>query len=177
VGVHRQSCRSSILDPLNVTPCTHLVRIPCAVHAKCDTRSPILVSFRPPRLANAMDPHNQLCCKRQYWPQHGVQIQPSSSFSLRPSHCLHPAVNDMLVTDVACEQAPSAALCVPLLMWAYTGAALLGAWLGNKHVSRSTSSVGTAVLNIWLTLLSSVCAGQCQCTAATATCRHAVVIC
>jgi hypothetical protein len=52
VGVHRQSCRSSILDPLNVTPRTHLVRIPCAVNAKCDTRSPIIVSCRPPRLAN-----------------------------------------------------------------------------------------------------------------------------
>jgi hypothetical protein len=39
VGVHRQSCRSSIFDPLNVTPRTHLVRIPFAVNAKCDARA------------------------------------------------------------------------------------------------------------------------------------------
>jgi hypothetical protein len=36
------------------------------VNAKCDTRSAIVVSFRPPRDANAMDPHNQPKCKRQY---------------------------------------------------------------------------------------------------------------
>jgi hypothetical protein len=65
VGVHRQSHRSSIVDPMNVTPRTHLVRIPCVVNAKCDTRSAIVVSFRPPRDANAMDPHNQPQCKRQ----------------------------------------------------------------------------------------------------------------
>jgi hypothetical protein len=47
-GVHRQSHRSSIVDALNVTPRTHLVRIPCVVNAKCDIRSPIVVSFRPP---------------------------------------------------------------------------------------------------------------------------------
>jgi hypothetical protein len=47
VGVHRQSCHSSTFDPLNVTPCTHLVRIPCAVNAISDTRSPIIVSFDP----------------------------------------------------------------------------------------------------------------------------------
>jgi hypothetical protein len=39
VGVHRQSHRSSIVDPMNVTPRTHFVRIPCVVNAKCDTRS------------------------------------------------------------------------------------------------------------------------------------------
>jgi hypothetical protein len=58
VGVHRQWHRSSIVDPLNVTPHTNLVRILCVVNAKCHTRSAIVVSFRPPRDANAMDPHN-----------------------------------------------------------------------------------------------------------------------
>jgi hypothetical protein len=38
------------------------------VNAKCDTRSPIIVAFRPPRDANAMDPHNQPKCKGQYVP-------------------------------------------------------------------------------------------------------------
>jgi hypothetical protein len=66
VGVHRQSHRSPIVDPLNVTPRTHLVRTPCVVNAKCDTRSPIVVSFQPPRPANAIDPHNQPRCKWQY---------------------------------------------------------------------------------------------------------------
>jgi hypothetical protein len=36
------------------------------VNAKCDTRSPIIASFQPPRPANAIDPHNQPRCKRQY---------------------------------------------------------------------------------------------------------------
>jgi hypothetical protein len=36
------------------------------VNAKCDTRSPIIVSFQPPRPANAIDPHNQPRCKRQH---------------------------------------------------------------------------------------------------------------
>jgi hypothetical protein len=49
VGVHRQSHCSSIVDPSNVTPRTNLVRILCVVDAKCDTRSAIVVSFRPPR--------------------------------------------------------------------------------------------------------------------------------
>jgi hypothetical protein len=67
VGVHRQSHRSSIVDPLNVTPRMNLVRILCVVNAKCDTRSATVVSFRPPRNAmNVMDPHNQPKCKRQY---------------------------------------------------------------------------------------------------------------
>jgi hypothetical protein len=66
VGVHRQSHRSSIVDPLNVTPRTHFVRIPCVVNAKCDTRSPIVVSFRPPRDPIFIDPHNQPRRKQQY---------------------------------------------------------------------------------------------------------------
>jgi hypothetical protein len=65
VGVHRQSQRLSMSDPLNVTPRTNLVRIPCVVNAKCDIRSPIVVSLRPPRDAISMDPH-QPKRKRQY---------------------------------------------------------------------------------------------------------------
>jgi hypothetical protein len=49
VRIHRQSCLSSrSLDPLNVTPHTHLVRILCVASAKCDTRLASVVSF-PPR--------------------------------------------------------------------------------------------------------------------------------
>jgi hypothetical protein len=59
VGIHRQAHRSSIVDPMNVTPRTNLVRILCVVSAKCDTRSAVVAAFRPPRPANAMDPHNQ----------------------------------------------------------------------------------------------------------------------
>jgi hypothetical protein len=66
VGVHRQSHSSSIVDPFNATPRTHLVSIPCVVNAKCDTCSAIVVSFRPPRNANAMNPHNQPKRKRPY---------------------------------------------------------------------------------------------------------------
>jgi hypothetical protein len=39
------------------------------VNAKCDTHSPIIVPFPPPRDANAMDPHNQPKRKRQYAPE------------------------------------------------------------------------------------------------------------
>jgi hypothetical protein len=59
--------RMSIVDPLNVTPRANLVRIPCVVNAKCDTRLPIVVSFWPPRDAMLMDPYNQPKRKRQYW--------------------------------------------------------------------------------------------------------------
>jgi hypothetical protein len=48
VGVHRQSHRSSIVDPLIVTPRTNSCRVPFVVNAKCNTCSPIVVSFRPP---------------------------------------------------------------------------------------------------------------------------------
>jgi hypothetical protein len=66
VGVNRQSHRSAIVDPLNVTPRTTFFGILYVVNAKCDTRSAIVVSFRPPRDANAMDPHNQPKRNRQY---------------------------------------------------------------------------------------------------------------
>jgi hypothetical protein len=66
VGIHRQAHRSSIVDPMNVTPRTNLVRILCVVSAKCDTRSAIVAAFRPPRPANAMDPYNEPKRKRQY---------------------------------------------------------------------------------------------------------------
>jgi hypothetical protein len=55
-GIHRQSHRSSVFDPLNVTPRTNLVRIPCVLNTTCDTCSPITVSFQPPRDAIAIDP-------------------------------------------------------------------------------------------------------------------------
>jgi hypothetical protein len=64
-GVHRRSHLSSIVDPLHVTPRTHLVTIPSVVNVNCDTRSPIVVSFRPPRDAISMDPHYQRKRKRQ----------------------------------------------------------------------------------------------------------------
>jgi hypothetical protein len=43
--VHRQLHRSSIVDPLNVTPRKNLVRILCVVNAKCNTCVAIVVSF------------------------------------------------------------------------------------------------------------------------------------
>jgi hypothetical protein len=46
-GDPSKSHRSSIVDPLNITPRTHLARIPCVVNAKCDTCLPIVVSFDP----------------------------------------------------------------------------------------------------------------------------------
>jgi hypothetical protein len=58
------------------------------VNAKCDTRSAIVASFRPPRDANAMDFHNQPKRQRQY-PDAQIQFNCMSRCSITPTSTVH----------------------------------------------------------------------------------------
>jgi hypothetical protein len=134
VGVHCQSHRSSIVDPSNVTPRTHLVRMLCVVNAKCHTRSVIVVSFRPPRNADAMDPHNQPRRKL-----HHVQCNEQQCETVRcePAvlpQCSHqtPTPTSVLTAENTATKHPSKVVCASIVLEASEGECAAPSQSSNK---------------------------------------------